>query len=401
MTEVFLSLFNEQSIQSLVRVLSLNNPYGLERPISPEALLNGLQLLLHHKNNEEKNYEKILSEIQELSEQYNKTQAEKDSYNYLFSILYEIIHTILSLYQEESFQNLYCINKGCYSNFSKMVSDTETWVFSLNHDLYVEALAIDLDIPITFGDNQNISFPLSNYEMKNIVNFTFSNRTNMFEYNRGFYHEKFGINLLKLHGGLSELEYKDRSIICNQRLNKKSSFELMADFTKIQKMAYYHGGKKVPSGKDRVITNMEGELDIICKSMLTGGKKYSKTTNPKKGEEKLLIFDTVLQNTEELTIVGYGFGDQHINNRISNAMVLNPALNIVIVDPGVNIIPNFLEQFNYGSRIKKVYSGIAPWIEYSYTGQWNNDQITLLKKNEKQRAIIRNNVEQRLKKEFQ
>lgn len=233
--------------------------------------------------------------------------------------------------------------------------------------------------------------------MNHKIKLTYSKRSELSGDNQKFYCEKFGINLVKLHGGLSELEYKDRSIICNQSMSKKSSFELMADYLMIQKMAYYHDGKMIPSGKDRVITNMDGELDIICKSMLTGGKKYSKTSNPKDGEEKLLIFDKVLVDIEELTIVGYGFGDRHINDRISNAMVLNPKLKIVIVDPTISRIPDFLEQFNYDMRIKKVHSGIAQWIEYCHSGQWNYEQMSILKENEQQRAIIQNRVEQRIK----
>ena len=62
--------------------------------------------------------------------------------------------------------------------------------------------------------------------------------------------------------------------------------------------------------------------------MLTGGAKYSETTNEKEGEEKLKIFSETLQKTKELTIIGYGFGDSHINNRILNAMVLNENLRI-------------------------------------------------------------------------
>jgi len=397
LTKVFFSLFNEKNIQSLAQILASNNPYGTQRPISKEALIDGLQLLLKDKKNEEINYEKTLSEIQELAENYNKTQEEKDSYHYLFGIFYEIIHTLLSIYQEESFQLLYLRNKSCYSNFSKMLSDRETWIFSLNHDLFLEALALDFNIPITFGDQHDISFPLNNHEMNHKIKLTYSKRSELSGDNQKFYCEKFGINLVKLHGGLSELEYKDRSIICNQSMSKKSSFELMADYLMIQKMAYYHDGKMIPSGKDRVITNMDGELDIICKSMLTGGKKYSKTSNPKDGEEKLLIFDKVLVDIEELTIVGYGFGDRHINDRISNAMVLNPKLKIVIVDPTISRIPDFLEQFNYDMRIKKVHSGIAQWIEYCHSGQWNYEQMSILKENEQQRAIIQNRVEQRIK----
>ncbi|DAB38108.1 MAG TPA: hypothetical protein CFH83_07695 [Sulfuricurvum kujiense] len=406
LTEIFFAPFNEYSIQNLVHVLSQNNPYGAERPINQETILECLTLLLKYKNENQnnknekdykpKNYEQFLADIQQLEEFPNKTLSDKDSYSYLFSFFYEIIHSILLSYQEISFGGLYCKNREWFSNFCKLLSDQETWVFTLNHDIYLEALAVDLNIPITYGDSGNISFPISNNEMGKTISLTYSKRCELTKNNQNFYQGQFGINLVKLHGGLSELEYKDRSIICNQTLNKKSSFELMVDFMKVKNMAYYHGGRKEPSGKDRVITNSDGELDIIVKSMLTGGKKYSKTTNPKDGEEKLLIFDDAMRTLDELSIIGYGFGDKHINNRISNAMVLNSNLKIVIIDPVHNPLPDFLEQFHYNLRIKKVQCGIAHWIEYCYTGEWNYQQVEALKANEQERINIRKSVEKRL-----
>jgi len=395
LSEVFFSLFNKKNIQLWANLISENEPYGKERPINKKAILEGLTLLLEHKNNNQKNYEQFLAEIQQLNQLHNKSLSDKDSYSYLFGLFYEIIHSILSLYQEESFGRLYCVNKKWFTNFSNLFGDEETWIFTLNHDLYMESLAIDLKIPITYGDHHKIAFPVSNYEINNHITFTYSNRNELKKDSQNFYKKEFGINLVKLHGGLSELNYKDRTMICNQDLKKKSSFELMTDFMKIEKMAYYHGGRKIPSGKDRVITNMDGELDIICKSMLTGGKKYSKTTNPKDGEEKLLIFDDIIKTLNELIIIGYGFGDKHVNNRILNAMVLNNNLQLTIIDSQHRPIPEFLEQFDYNSRIKRVQSSIAHWIEYCHTGKWNQELSESLKENEKLRIEVKNSVEQR------
>ena len=109
-----------------------------------------------------------------------------------------------------------------------------------------------------------------------------------------------------------------------------------------------------------------------------------------------MIFDDAMRTLDELSIIGYGFGDKHINNRISNAMVLNSNLKIVIIDPVHNPLPDFLEQFHYNLRIKKVQCGIAHWIEYCYTGEWNYQQVEALKANEQERINIRKSVEKRL-----
>jgi hypothetical protein len=130
--------------------------------------------------------------------------------------------------------------------------------------------------------------------------------------------------------------------------------------------------------------------------MLTGGRKYSRTSKIKKGEEKLQIFDDVLKHLDELTILGYGFGDEHINFRISNALVLNADLQVIIVDSLPRPTPNCIRQFDYDSRIKSATCSAASWMDYCKSGNWDSDQMNGLKENARYRNEIRNNVQSRL-----
>ena len=193
------------------------------------------------------------------------------------------------------------------------------------------------------------------------------------------------------------MEYNDGEKICNQSLEVTDSNELMIDFLNIQEMGYYFENRKVASGKDRVITDSNGELDIIVQSMLTGGNKYSRTTNDKEGEEKLKLFSEQIISADEITIIGYGFGDKHINNRLSNAMVKNENLKIQIVDVIPKPIPDSLEQFDYDRRINRATCGAAHWMEYLENEQWNKEKMEHLKNNE----AIRKQVLDGVKRLFQ
>lgn len=392
-TEVFLGIFNKENVKSLATALAKSDPYSKGRPINKEAIFNGFDLLLEYKNNKGNNYEEFLQTIQDKQNELGSSQSDKDSYNYLFSVFYEMIHTILSIYQKLSYETVYEKNIRWFSKLENLLSEKETWVFTLNHDLYMECIALDFGIPITYGDNENISFPLSNLDMDKNVNLTCSRRSNLDTGDTGFFKDKKGINLVKLHGGLSELHYKDNEVLCNLPLNSNSSAELIANFKQLENMAYYHQGQKVPSGKDRVITDSNGELDIISKSMLTGGRKYSKTSKIKKGEEKLKIFDDELMKLDELTIIGYGFGDKHVNFRLSNAMLLNENLTIRIVDPVNCKPPEVLEQFDFDSRIRGANCGAAHWMDYCVSEKWDSEQINALKENVKYRDVIKSKVE--------
>jgi len=168
----------------------------------------------------------------------------------------------------------------------------------------------------------------------------------------------------------------------------------MSEFGRIERMGYYHRDERVPDGGDhRVITGPDGTLDIIGRSMLTGGRKYSRTTNDKPGEEKLRLFADVLKEIDELTIIGYSFGDAHVNNRISNAMVINQRLKLLIVDPVSRPWHASIEQFDYASRLRKVSASAAVWMTWARSGEsWDTEQMEALKRNPPQRAEIQRQV---------
>jgi len=394
LTEVFLALFNQNNTKSLITKMANHQPFTEDRPINKAAITEVFELLLAYKKKKGENYEELLSQIQGLSNDYSKNQSDRDSYHYAFGLLYEIIHNLLSIYQSESYKNLYPKNMRWFSKLENILSTEETWVFTLNHDLFLECLAIDLGIPITYGTTGKLDFPVSNMEMSERIEFSTIERINYTASNTGFFTAKNGINLIKLHGGLSEHEYNDGQLLCNQSLvGKATSKELITDFYKIMRMAYYHHGQKIPDNKDRAITNTNGELDLISKAMLTGGKKYSNTANPKKGEEKLIIFDEILTQIDELTIIGYGFGDKHVNFRIANAMARRENLTVRIIDPNLRKVPEFLEPFDYNFRINRALCGAAHWIDYCKSQKWDTEQIETLKANAQIRQEIKNKVE--------
>jgi hypothetical protein len=388
-TDVFLRIFNKRDTRRFGDLLASQQPYTKDRPINPTAIHAGLDLLLKFKQENGKNYEEYLSRLEAM---HGSSTSDQDSRNFLFSVFYDMLYTILVAYQHASFEAMYELNKPWYSNVTNLLSSEETWIFTLNHDLYLECLAIDFGIPITYGDVGNITFPTSNLNHEPI-RFSCTEMETISADANGWFSGTRGINLVHLHGGLGELEYKDRVLICNPSLRHSSSSELMSEFKKIESMAYYSRGKKVPSGRDRVVTGPDGDLDILRRAVLTGGNKYSKTMKFRKGEEKLKLFADVLKNLDELTVIGYGFGDAHVNYRISNAMVLNDALKIVIVDPTIRRFPEFLAQFDYDQRARSAACRAAEWMSYVNNQKWDPAQSKALKDSEPIRSIVKRKAE--------
>lgn len=395
LTEVFLGMFNKANTTSLAATMSRQQPFGDDRPINSKAIEEVFSLLLQYKEDKGTNYEEFLMKIQEGAERYtaNHSQSDRDSYHFVFAILYDMIHTILSLYQAIAYEVLYPKNAQWFSKLDNILSDKgETWIVSLNHDLLLECLAIDFGIPVTYGATNHQSFPVSNLAMQDCIAFSCIDRSNYNVDSPGFIRGQSGINLVKLHGSLTEHEYKDRKDILNPTLEMKSSRELIGDFQKIQNMAYFYQGRPVPSGRERAITGPNGELDLMSKAILTGGHKYSTVAKIQKGEEKLAIFDDILRQVDQLTIIGYGFGDRHVNFRIQNAMARRDELIVHVVDPQLSKLPDCLNPFDYDSRVTSARCGAAHWLDYCRTKQWNIEQMNSLKENAALRDVIRQHV---------
>lgn len=393
LTEIFLAAFSPTETRRFTENLARSQPYSKDRPIDPTAVRAGMDVVLRYKREAGSDYEALLGQLESAP---TRSQSERDSYSFLFATLSELVFMILSAYQAVSYQLMYPVNRPWFSGLRTFLSDDETWVFSLNHDLYVECLALDLGIPITYGEVGTITFPRSNLRLQDKVELSCCNRL-QFQYDGpGWLRGTRGINLVRLHGGLAELEYNDGAVICNPSLRHANSSELMAEVRRVESMAYYRSdGARVGSShnRDRAITGTDGSLDIISRPLRTGANKYMKTTKVRPGEERLKLFDDALRQLDELTIIGYGLGDEHVNSRVLNAMVLNPRLRIRIVDPIMRPCPPFLRQFDYDLRVLSSRCGAAEWISYVGDGKWDDVQMKALSENRPLRAEVRRRVE--------
>ena len=239
LTEVLLRPFTERDVKQLVSAMARGRPHGPNRPPNERALAGCLELLLDFKSTNGQNYEIMLVQLEGLAKRYDVSQSDRDSAHYVLARLYELIHDILSLYQAASYELCYPPNLRWYSTLGNVLSSEETWVFSLNHDLFVECLAIDLKIPISYGDVETKEFPVSNLEMQERVQFSCIERPRYSIDSPRFIRDRPGINLVKLHGGLSEYDhdYDDKKIICNLDLNRPSSQALLAEYERVARMA--------------------------------------------------------------------------------------------------------------------------------------------------------------------
>ena len=392
-TEIFLGIFHDENVKSLAAALCAPHLSPQDRPLNAQAMATGFGLLLDYKRAHGSNYKAFLTSLLTLRGLPSPTQSDRDTYACLFGFFYEMIHTLLCLYQDASYALVYPTNKARFGNLASLLSSQETWVFSLNHDLCFEYLALDSAIPITYGDDGALSFALSNLDLASRITFGTTQRRRAQADQPGFFKDRHGINLVKLHGGLSELEYKDGTFLCNLTLDKPNSHALADDFRRSREMGYYQAGQKIGGSREITVSTLDGQPDVLIKSMLSGARKYNATAPLKRGEEKLRIFDAVARRLDQLTIIGYGFDDSHINVRIADALATHAGLQLIIVDPRLQKIPDFLVPHDQGDRIQKAVCSAAQWMDYCATGEWKDARA---EENEAARSAVKARVQSQL-----
>lgn len=88
---------------------------------------------------------------------------------------------------------------------------------------------------------------------------------------------------------------------------------------------------------EQPIRQMDKGKTIMLTNIITGYQKTTKTAvTPFK--QMLSTFDKDCLFADRLFIVGYGFGDEHINESIKTALIYSPKIKITIIDP--NFIKN-------------------------------------------------------------
>jgi hypothetical protein len=334
-----------------------------------------------HYNNSESNYEGFLKEIQDRHNELGIKQDFKDSLHYIFGKLLDTIFQMFWMYHANNF-HIYLANKKFYQSFSNLLSNNdELWIISLNHDLLVEFLCFDNNIPMSFGSLGHITFPESNDNFNNIITFMQIPRNDIKIDKLGFIRGKRGVNLIKLHGAINEFMYGDNKYILHIQpdINETPISYLNRTNKVLNEMSYSVNGIPPYVVGELVVCSMKGEANFLSKSLLIGGYKYSETFDPKPGEEKIRLMEEVLSYVDELTIIGYGFGDKHVNDRLYNAMLLNQKLSIWIIDPYRTKIPDALKPFDYGMRVRRAMCGASEWMTYIEKGEWDMAQSEDLK----------------------
>lgn len=381
LTQDFFHFLTPERMEKYIKSWKLAEPYGADRPLNPKSMDEVFEIYLKHRSNSESNYENFLKEIQDRYHELGAKQDHKDTMHFAFGRFLEILFHMFWMYQSNNFA-IYMLNKRFYDSFFDLMGNNkELWGLTLNHDLLIEFLCLDNRIPISFGGTEEVYFPLSNKNMNEIVSFWSIPRRNMKLETMDFIKGSSGVNLIKLHGAINEFSYNDDKNVLHIKpeQNETASSYIQRVKKVLYDMHYYINDVPMKVCNEIVVSDLEGKAQFLRTSLLTGGYKYSETFDPKPGEEKIHLMEEVLAQVDELVIIGYGFGYNHVNLRLYNAMLLNKDLTVKIIDPFRTKVPDILKPFDYKMRIRLYKCGAPEGLTYLVTGKWDKEQLEVLK----------------------
>lgn len=216
-------------------------------------------------------------------------------------------------------------------------------VFSLNHDVNFEEICKFHEIPCKDGFFDS---PVERYA--HIANFRSITASQLKNAEFNFYSPlEVGVNLLKLHGSLDMFAVEDKKLFLKCFPPDGSSIgEHVEEIRKIES----HSIALSTTHRSRITMELEvldnsGELQFLRRSLLSGGHKFDGIFDQIVPTAFLEEFKSRISYISELDVIGYGFGDIHINNIILD-WLRRPDATMTIFDPHRKFIPDDFIRFS-------------------------------------------------------
>jgi len=305
-------------------------------------------------------YENILGNLQIMYERDSgRNRDESQNFHSLYQHFIEIIYALL---YEQQIATQHFIKTGFYfyEGFAKIVAECDypLWIFSLNHDLVLEILAKHLDLPLKDGfwpdEVLNINIAPSTQSRKVFrvleAEVLSKERINNSKFNF-FPFQESGINLLKLHGALDIFAFRDGLDLCRLKPMDDSLFGRLKSLIVLQKAHGFHLKRDQLSVTNAIIYHDDkGELQFLRRSLLAGARKYDQRSSQDVPKKMLEVFKSYLNYVENLIVIGYSFGEFHIDSIILGWLELTDERSLTIVDPVRTSIP-------------QIFAHLAPQVE--------------------------------------
>ncbi len=305
--------------------------------------------LLSDKN---KHYEEVVGEL----EQLYLSDKRKNSFVYPFII--QLVDCIQILFVEEQNNTLKLLSekiKDYYGIKNILKEQGVTNIFSLNHDIVFEEIFDFYNIPYKDG------FYNCKSKYENISNFKSISADQLSSGELNFFEEdETGFNLVKLHGSIDIFAAEDKKLFLKSYGDGKSVGSHLTEIIKIEEHNIdMMKENRVRTTNELCVYDSDNEIQFLRRSLLTGAHKFQYRFEQIAPIALFEIFKRKINSINELIVIGYSFGDSHIND-VLNSWLSKSSNKVIIYDPYRESVPNFLS--NNEKQITLIKGGLTDFF---------------------------------------
>jgi hypothetical protein len=291
------------------------------------------------------NYEQVLGFLQ--TEHRRLGQAQENGKNF-HGMYLRLVESVYALLGERQIKQAGYLSRALipYEGLAGLAERSlPLYVFSLNHDLMVELLADHLRLPLAdgFWPSQTLTIPNVDKHGAACGQLVADVLTedDLAQNNLNFLQQgERGINLLKLHGSLDAFAFRDRKDLCRLRPVQGAQFGRLAALRIAnEELGFWNNGRQFRLPNEIVYTASPGEPGFLRRTLLAGAQKFSKRYDQTLPHRMLELFTFRITSMQEIYVIGYSFGDHHVDRILREWLELLSHRRMIIVDPHRSTIP--------------------------------------------------------------
>jgi hypothetical protein len=210
------------------------------------------------------------------------------------------------------------------------------WAFSLNHDLLIELLAQHCNIPLRdgFWPDKILTIRANQHRENTVLQADLLceddlNHANLHLFKPG----EPGINLIKIHGALDVFAIRDGRDLCRLwPVGQGLDGPLKALQVVNEKIGFWYGGQKVRTINEITYADECGEMQFLRRTLLAGAQKFNEHFPQTLPQMMLKMFRSHINFVGKLYVLGYSFGDAHVDLVLRNWLEFSHHRSMIITD---------------------------------------------------------------------
>ena len=304
-----------------------------------------------------------------LETQWRRQRSLAQHYHGLYSWLVQMIYHLLYARQINNADYL-ARHLPIFDGIKSLTDGGKTLrIFSLNHDVMIEAIAARLGISLHSGFGPaTITLPLRDEAgiLKGRLNAAVLDEATIDRGAMPFPNPpEPGIYLLKIHGALDVFAFNDGKDLLKLVPDGDGPEGVIAALRAANEdLRYIHPG--LPSARVGALNEIayaddDGVMQFLRRTLLAGAFKFDVRRSQVLPVRMLEHFRANLNFVGRLICIGYGFGDLHINTALREWLDASAHRSLEIVNPGIREIPSGL--LHLAPQITLSQCGAADWFD--------------------------------------